>query len=291
MFMPLFVAGGVLGRFFGEVFHLFDPSLQPGAYALVGAASLAGSVTRTISSAVIVFEVTGELRHIIPVLIAVLLGNAVANAFALSIYDSVSNLDGVKQLAYLRKKSSYRKTAANVMSPELVPICRVCEVGDIDRVLNTCTLPVFPVIESPDDPTMIGSVERALLKEFVTEYKVKGSFDGSVDLPEIELRRRDAMSPRGHIGYDTRLSKHYNPNTHDPHMMIDVRVPANSGLADAGQSIGRIPFDAGHLVLETTSLPDVVNQFIMLGLSACIVQRGGQAIGAITRKMLITAKH
>merc|ERR1712166_619658 len=289
MFMPLFAAGGVLGRLIGECVYLFNPTVQPGAYALVGAAALAGSVTRTISSAVIVFEGTGELRHIIPVLMAVLVGNAVANLFALSIYDSISNIDGLSQLAYLRKKKSYTKTALQVMNPDVESITRCCQIGDIDSILVKSKLPMFPVIESAENPVIIGSVERQLLGEFVTEYKLKGSFGGSVTLPEIELRRTESyQSPRGESHL---LSKSFDPETHELNMMLEVTVPASSGLADAGQVIGRVPFDSGDHILEATTLPDIVNQFIMLNLTSCLVTRGGRAIGIITRKMLIEAKY
>lgn len=41
--------------------------MLPTRYAVVGAAALAGSVTQTISTSVIVFELTGQLHHILPV--------------------------------------------------------------------------------------------------------------------------------------------------------------------------------------------------------------------------------
>merc|ERR1712166_291298 len=161
-------------------------------------------------------------------------------------------------------------------------------IGDIDSILVKSKLPMFPVIESAENPVIIGSVERQLLGEFVTEYKLKGSFGGSVTLPEIELRRREATSPRGESHL---LSKSFDPETHELNMMLEVTVPASSGLADAGQVIGRVPFDSGHHILEATTLPDIVNQFIMLNLTSCLVTRGGRAIGIITRKMLIEAKY
>ncbi len=43
--------------------------ISPGGYAVVGAASLAGSVTHTISTSVIVFELTGQITHILPVMV------------------------------------------------------------------------------------------------------------------------------------------------------------------------------------------------------------------------------
>lgn len=46
-------------------------------YAVVGAAALSGSVTHTISTSVIVFELTGQIHHILPVMVAVLIANAV----------------------------------------------------------------------------------------------------------------------------------------------------------------------------------------------------------------------
>lgn len=47
-------------------------------YAVVGAAALAGSVTHTISTSVIVFELTGQIHHILPVMIAVLVSNGIS---------------------------------------------------------------------------------------------------------------------------------------------------------------------------------------------------------------------
>jgi H+/Cl- antiporter ClcA len=51
--------------------------IVPGGYAVVGAAALAGAVTQTISTSVIVFELTGQLHHILPVMIGVLIANMI----------------------------------------------------------------------------------------------------------------------------------------------------------------------------------------------------------------------
>uniref|UniRef100_A0A3P9N4R8 Uncharacterized protein n=1 Tax=Poecilia reticulata TaxID=8081 RepID=A0A3P9N4R8_POERE len=63
--------------------------IVPGGYAVVGAAALSGAVTHTVSTAVIVFELTGQISHILPVMIAVILANAVAQALQPSLYDSI----------------------------------------------------------------------------------------------------------------------------------------------------------------------------------------------------------
>lgn len=43
--------------------------LVSGGYATVGAAAFSGAVTHTISVSVIVFEMTGQITHIIPIMV------------------------------------------------------------------------------------------------------------------------------------------------------------------------------------------------------------------------------
>ncbi len=78
---------------FGEIF------IVPGGYAIVGAAAFAGAVTHTQSSAMVIFELTGQFQYVLPVLVAVVTAIAVAKKiYPLSIYDSISKL---KNLPYL----------------------------------------------------------------------------------------------------------------------------------------------------------------------------------------------
>lgn len=69
-------SGAALGRLVGEVVDLNFQSditghfVNPGGYAVVGAAAMAGGVTHTISTSVIVFELTGQITHILPVMVS-----------------------------------------------------------------------------------------------------------------------------------------------------------------------------------------------------------------------------
>merc|ERR1712102_132137 len=76
----------------------FRHHIVAGGYATVGAASFTGAVTHTISISVIVFEMTGQITHAIPILIAVLVANAIAGRLGPSCYDSVIL---IKKLPYL----------------------------------------------------------------------------------------------------------------------------------------------------------------------------------------------
>ncbi|KAK7899279.1 hypothetical protein WMY93_020132 [Mugilogobius chulae] len=107
-FMPVFILGAAFGRLVGEIMAslfphgiVFDGILYriiPGGYAVIGAAALTGAVTHTVSTAVICFELTGQISHILPMMVAVILANMVAQGLQPSLYDSIIQ---VKKLPYL----------------------------------------------------------------------------------------------------------------------------------------------------------------------------------------------
>ena len=69
-----------------------------GGYAIVGAAAFSAGVTHSISICVVVSEMTGQIQHIIPVLVAVLVSNAISTLLQPSLYDSIIM---IKKLPYL----------------------------------------------------------------------------------------------------------------------------------------------------------------------------------------------
>jgi hypothetical protein len=50
---------------------------------------------RTIASAIILFEVTGQLSHLLPVLLTVLIASSLGNFFTLSVYDELLREKGL----------------------------------------------------------------------------------------------------------------------------------------------------------------------------------------------------
>lgn len=64
----------------------------------MGAAAFSSGVTHSISICVIVSEMTGQIQHIIPVLVAVLVSDAVSTLLQPSLYDSIIM---IKKLPYL----------------------------------------------------------------------------------------------------------------------------------------------------------------------------------------------
>lgn len=175
--MPVFVLGAAFGRLVGEGVFSLDPYghisgdiqffVRPGVYAVVGAAAFCGAVTHTVSVAVIVFELTGQLCHLLPVMvsspnfyfnhfiilfqIAVLIANAVASYLQPSIYDSIIRIKNLPYLPDIPHTTSlyHQMLIEQFMISPLVYIAKDSTVGDIKRALETKTrIRAFPLVEN-----------------------------------------------------------------------------------------------------------------------------------------------
>lgn len=104
--LPSMAIGALYGRALGIVVEIWQgnhpnalifrgcepdiPCITPGTYAIIGAASALGGVTRmTVSIVVIMFELTGALTYVLPIMIAVMVSKWVGDAFGKrGIYES-----------------------------------------------------------------------------------------------------------------------------------------------------------------------------------------------------------
>lgn len=67
----------------------------------MGAAAYTGAITHSLSIAVIVCETTGQLSPLLPVLIALMVANAISSFLQPSIYESIINIKNYPHLAEL----------------------------------------------------------------------------------------------------------------------------------------------------------------------------------------------
>ncbi|XP_057356644.1 chloride channel protein 2 isoform X3 [Manis pentadactyla] len=165
--------GAAFGRLVGESMAAWFPDgihtdsstyrIVPGGYAVVGAAALAGAVTHTVSTAVIVFELTGQIAHILPVMIAVILANAVAQSLQPSLYDSIIR---IKKLPYLPelgwgRHQQYRVRVEDIMVRDVPHVALSCTFRDLQLALHRTKGRVLALVESPESMILLGSIERS----------------------------------------------------------------------------------------------------------------------------------
>ncbi|KEF59453.1 chloride channel 3 [Exophiala aquamarina CBS 119918] len=182
--LPTLAIGALYGRTIGALVELVHrnfstsvlfaacepdvPCVIPGTYAIVGAASALAGVTRmTASIVVIMFELTGALTYVLPIMISVMLAKWIGDAFSTrGIYETWINF---KEYPYLENKDDTQIPHVGVSSL----MTRVEEmhcldankrhtVASLQRVLRSTTFRGFPVVASKGahDDTLVGRTAR-----------------------------------------------------------------------------------------------------------------------------------
>ncbi|XP_055979326.1 chloride channel protein ClC-Kb isoform X2 [Sorex fumeus] len=180
-FMPIFIWGAAIGRLLGEALSLAFPEgivaggdvnpIMPGGYALAGAAAFSGAVTHTISTALLAFELTGQIVHALPVLLAVLAANAIAQSCQPSFYDGTIL---VKKLPYLprivgRNLDPHRVLVEHFMNSSLTTLAKDAPLEEVVKVVTSTDVAEYPLVQSADSQILVGTVRRAQLVQALQE--------------------------------------------------------------------------------------------------------------------------
>lgn len=126
--------------------------------------------TGALSSAVIAFEMTGQLTHLLPVLVAVIAATMVAQRLGPSIYDSIIKL---KKLPYLPPiiqsgSAAHRIFVQDFMQRDLLYVWEGCTFRYLRHLLNSKKhLNVYPYVKSADSLILFGTVERIELQNLL----------------------------------------------------------------------------------------------------------------------------
>lgn len=193
--LPSLAIGGLYGRALGLLFKMWQTShpnfflfescepdtqcVTPGTYAIIGAASALGGATRmTISIVVIMFELTGALAYVIPIMIAVMLAKWCGDTFGKrGIYESWIQLNEYPFLDQHDDTSAPDIPISQVMTNinDLSVITSVGHtVGSLAEVLANTSYRGFPVVSDNSNPILLGYISRNELS-----YSLKTCTSGS----------------------------------------------------------------------------------------------------------------
>ncbi|OBS80315.1 hypothetical protein A6R68_21489, partial [Neotoma lepida] len=216
-FMPVFVLGAAFGRLVGEIMAMLFPDgilfddflykILPGGYAVIGAAALTGAVSHTVSTAVICFELTGQIAHILPMMVAVILANMVAQSLQPSLYDSIIQ---VKKLPYLpdlgwNQLSKFTIFVEDIMVRDVKFVSASCTYGELRNLLQTTTVKTLPLVDSKDSMILLGSVERSELQSLLqrhlcAERRLRAAQDMARKLSELPFDGKPRLTGEWYPG-------------------------------------------------------------------------------------------
>ncbi|HEX6499781.1 MAG TPA: chloride channel protein [Micromonosporaceae bacterium] len=169
VFAPSLFVGAMLGEAFGLVLHSAAPALAPtpGAYALVGmGAVFAGAARTPITAVIIMFELTGEYRIILPLMLAIALSAGLSRLIS---RDTIYTRKLVRRGIDLHQPSAARRlerlTVAAAAEPLPTPLSPDDTLTEMARRFSTEGTAALPVIDN--DGQLRGvvlaiEVERAL---------------------------------------------------------------------------------------------------------------------------------
>ncbi|RPA80880.1 hypothetical protein BJ508DRAFT_123920 [Ascobolus immersus RN42] len=156
------------------IFRSCQPDVQcvtPGVYAIIGAASALAGVTRmTVSIVVIMFELTGVLTYVLPIMIAVMISKWVGDAFGKKgIYESWIHF---KEYPYLENKDDYVPDilASKIMTriEDLVVITATGNsINSLEQLLQTQPYKGFPVVTNTREAHLLGYISRSELRQAI----------------------------------------------------------------------------------------------------------------------------
>lgn len=275
LFIPSMAIGACMGRVLGIgmeqlAFHnphwyIFKSScgksiascITPGLYAMVGAAAVLGGVTKmTVSLVVIMFELTGGLVYIVPLMVAIMTSKWVGDAFVKEgIYDGHIHLNGYP---FLDSKEEFTHTtlAADVMRPRKndPPLSCITQdnftVGDIEQLLEDTDFKGFPVIVDRESQRLAGFVLRR---------------DLNIAIGHARARDEEVVS----------ASPVYflpNPPRYPP--------PGQPTALSLRHIVDKSPIQ----ITDAMPMETVVEMFRRLGLRQTLITHNGRLLGIITKK-------
>lgn len=280
IYVPSMVVGGFLGRIVGHIVQYLvikfpgasiwggcgtegelESCVTPGVYALVAAGATMCGVTRlSVTLAVILFELTGSLDHVLPFSLAVLVAKWTADAVEpLSIYDLLTEMN------------SYP-----LLDNKLRPVFTT-DLGDITPAVRS-----HRVIEISKSPL----VAAPLLRRKLEHLHTVGELDGG--LPIVRHNVLVGLIPAPDLEFA--LDKLENEDESLCLMAQDTGQHEVEEMDDhETDPTDFTPYiDPAPVALDIHSPMDLVFQcFVKLGLRYICVLRDGQYAGMVHKKSFV----
>lgn len=197
--LPSMAIGALTGRATGILMELwFDaqpdfflfstcdpdpPCVTPGTYAIIGAAAfLAGVTHMTVSIVVIMFELTGALTYVLPIMVAVMISKWVGDAFSRrGIYESWIHFNEYPFLDNSDETVIPDTPGSQIMTriEDLVVLTASGHtIASLTEILESHPYRGFPVVSDPRDAILLGYISRAELS-----YNIRAATRAPRSLP------------------------------------------------------------------------------------------------------------
>ncbi|KAG2374775.1 hypothetical protein C9374_010519 [Naegleria lovaniensis] len=232
--------------------------IVPGIYAVVGAASMLGGICRiTVSLAVIMFELTGGLEYLVPLMLSTMFAKWVGDAFDhVTIYEH--NIEMSEYPFLHNDEVDHDGTAQEIMTTHSLKVIysEGVTIGDVKTGLLTEETKIygFPIIDNSSDRRVLGFISQAALRDAIKENERRINDQTEIFFEELLVTQRQE-----HLINKIDLSNYLDE--------VPIQVPT------------QMPGDR------------VYNMFRAMGIRYCLVLHSSKLVGIITKKDLARWLH
>ena len=163
MFAPCLFLGAVSGGAFGHLMDLLFPTfgLFPGAYALVGMGAFLAAATHSPMTAIfLLFEITDSYEVIVPIMLACVIGTAIARHLKKDSLETVELTRAGIDLEAGKERNIMKGLAVGeVMSHRVETVPENMPLGDFARFIERTHHTNFPLVNAAGELTGIISVQ------------------------------------------------------------------------------------------------------------------------------------
>ncbi len=187
VFAPSLFIGAMLGEGFGKLTQLLVPSIAipPGACALVGmGAVFAGAAHAPVSAILILFEMTGDYKIILPLMITCIISTAVVREFTKdSIYTLKLRRRGIDYQNIRGMDLMEKIPVSEAMFKNLITVDETTPVRDAERMSQSTHHIGFPVVDL-----------KGNLVGIVTHQDINKALDsGNAEIPVKEIMTKNPI--------------------------------------------------------------------------------------------------
>lgn len=210
-----------------------DATIYPGSYALIGAASILGGITRmTISLTVILLETTNNMHFLLPLMLVLTITKWIGDTFTMSIYDGYIELKNIPFINQNPPQITHKLLAKNIMTKEVISFYEVESVRTLYSTLLTRNFSGYPVVDKSNH--CLGVVTRNNIAVLLN----KRTF---VNLREI-VDNPKVPSNLSYYDFTTTLSSKMIPlneikeNSKDMFSFVDLRLIYNRATITSNEN-------------------------------------------------------
>lgn len=118
VFGPVMTSGAFFGKAYGHLLEmLFKVKHMEHIYSMVAATCVLSGASHSLASALIVFEESGEMTYLIPLLFCSVIANAIGQALAMNVFDVLLSIKNLPYLPTLKPSEIYEMDAGELASP------------------------------------------------------------------------------------------------------------------------------------------------------------------------------